>query len=381
MGIHFEPKRWQKIQETYENWWEGKLDRSIVKVAVHHAYSPTRSKPKAPLLSQENCNQLEYAPEELVDAMDYELEQMEFLGDAFPIVNFWAFGPSCLAGMCGARMENRTGNVWFQTDVQENLEKIHIQYDPESWLAVRMKKLYQAAQERWGNQVLLTMPDLGGIQDIVSVFRKPDQLMIDMYENPEEVIRLQQEALKAFFEAYRDLDGILKEKNPGYSNWGGLYSKTPFYILQDDFAYMISPSMFEEFALSDIERQAKWMGRSIYHLDGIGNLNHLDFLLDIPEIQVIQWVYGEGQPSAVHWMDVYEKIAQNGKNMEIVGSIDDYLKIEEKLSGKLFYHITVDDRKGTLQKNIEKKDCLNDYHVLPYERRKEAEVLLGEGRK
>lgn len=313
-----------------------------------------------------------------MDAIDYELEQMEFLGDAFPMVNLWAFGPASLAGMCGAHLENRTGNVWFQAEEEEEIENIHIQYHPESWLAERVKALYRAAGERWGKQVLLSMPDFGGIQDVVSIFRRSDWLMIDMYENPQEVIRLQSEALKAFYDAYQDMENILKPYNMGFGNWGGLYSEKPFYILQDDFAYMISPDMFREFALADIQKQAKWLGRSIYHLDGIGNLNHLDVLLQIPEIQAIQWVYGAGQPSAVHWMDVYGRIASAGKQMEVIGNTRDFLSLNEKFPGKLFYHTTVDDREATLQRTIEKKDCLSDYHVIAYEDRKQAEVLLRE---
>ena len=364
MSIHFDQLRWKKIEETYYAWWNGTLGRPVVKVTVRDAYQSEREKPKAPLLSQLNWGDFSYSPEELIDSLDYELSKMEFLGDAFPYVNMAAFGPASLAGFCGAQMDNSTGSVWYFPKEKKTPEELTIRYDPNSVYARRIKEIYRAGQERWGGNVLMSMPDLGGFQDVLAVLLGSEELIYALYEEPEEIQRLSGEVYSAFVEAYEDFSKVLFPKNPGYSDWGGLFSKEPSYILQDDFAYMISPAMFQEFALQDIVRETKRLKHTIYHLDGIGNLNHLDALLGCKELDAIQWVYGAGQPGAIHWREVYNKIAAAGKNIEIIGSLEDFSQLSDIYGDKLFYHLLVDDKKGSAQKSIDYKDCLSDYHIV-----------------
>ena len=52
------------------------------------------------------------------------------------------------------------------------------------------------------------------------------------------------------------------------------------------------------------------MPRSIYHLDGPGEIPHLDMLLDIPRLNGIQWVAGAGKAALTDpcWFDMYKKM-------------------------------------------------------------------------
>jgi len=287
-----------------------------------------------------------------------------------------AFGASALAGLCGARMENSTGSVWYFPEEKVEIEQLKISYNPESIWATRIKDIYRAGQKKWGNMVLFSMPDLGGFQDVLATMLKSDELLCALIEEPEEVIRLQQQVYKAFFDAYEDFEKVLKPFNRGYSDWGGLFSKTPSYILQNDFAYMISPDMFNEFAIQDIENATNKLGHSIYHLDGVGNLNHMDAILSLKNLDAVQWVYGAGQPTALSWIEVYDKIINAGKKAEIIGSLNEFEQLNQKYKKGLFYHVLVDDNEGTAIKSMDYKDCLNDYHVIPVQKLLEVKVLL-----
>ena len=376
MGIHFDRERWKQIEKDYTLWWEGKLERPLIKAVVKSAYPPERKKPDVPVLSMKNCNCLEYSPEEIVDALDYELCQYEFLGDAFPLINMAAFGPGALAGFCGAGLDNSTGTVWYFPVKQVPVEELHVKYVPDNVCAKRIKDIYRAGKERWGSQVLMSMPDLGSVQDVLATLLGNEEYMFALFDEPEEVLRVQNEIWNAFMDAYRDLESVLGTDHPGYSDWSGLYSKERSYIFQDDFAYMISPEMFEEYALDDIKKLKKEFPNAMYHLDGVGNLKHLDMLLDNTDIQAYQWVYGAGQPSARHWMEVYDRLHERGKNMEIIGSVEDFSCIAEKNAKGLFYHLLIDDEEGTAKRNEAYKDCLSDYHIVEWSRRKETEELI-----
>ena len=324
MAIHFDSERWENIRRVYDLWWNRRLDRPIIKIIVEDGFLPERIKPQTPLLSQENCADFNYSPDELVDRMDYELSQYEFLGDSFPMVNFDSFGPGILAGFCGAQLDNSSGRVWFFPKEQKEISKIHVKYDPENIWVRRIKSIYQAGHKRWKGQVLMGMPDLGGVLDVAAVFRGSENLLYDLYDEPEEVKRLCGEIEIAWMEAYKDLNSILQPVNPGYSDWLGIYSQQESYVIQSDFSYMISESMFEEFAFPALKRMCEELSHIVYHLDGIGEIKHLKHLLSIKKLNAIQWVPGAGQPSAGNWIPIYRRIQQAGKGIKVEGEFEDF---------------------------------------------------------
>ena len=103
MTIDFSAERWQRLKETYARWWAGDLERPIVGVELY-GRDPGRPQPDVPLLSQENCTDFSYTPEQLIDRIDWELSTRVYLGDAFPFFNMDCFGPGVAAAFLGARL-------------------------------------------------------------------------------------------------------------------------------------------------------------------------------------------------------------------------------------------------------------------------------------
>lgn len=337
MPIHFDSDRWEKVRNTYDLWWKHELDRPIMQIIITDGYEPQRRKPEIPLLAQANCTDFQYKPEEIIDRIDYELSQYEFLGDAFPMVNFDSFGPGILAAFCGAKLDNSTGRVWFFPEKIKEIKEIHVEYQPDSTWAKRIKEIYRAGLEKWDGQVLMGMPDLGGVLDVAAVFRGSENLLYDLYDEPEEVKRLCREIENAWIDAYQDLNRVLAAKNPGYSDWLGIYSSVESYVVQSDFSYMISEPMFREFAVPSIKRSGMELQNMVYHLDGIGEIKHLDCLLTLDSLNAVQWVPGDGQLPSSHWIDLYKKIEKAGKGIKIEGDIGEFEKIYSSVSKGLCF--------------------------------------------
>lgn len=341
MAVHFSPERWESIRKTYELWWKGGLERPVIKVAVRDGFEPEGEVPRAPFLTQENCTDFSYSADELVEAMDYELSRYEYLGDAFPMINFDSFGPGILAGFCGAKVDNSSGRVWFFPEEEKEIADIHVTYNPDNIWVKRIKSIYEAGHRRWKGNVLMGMPDLGGVLDVAASFRGSENLLYDLYDDPEEVKRLCREIEAAWMEAYRDLNAVLQPMNPGYSDWLGIYSGKETYVLQSDFCYMISTPMFDEFVFPELKRTCETLKHSSYHLDGIGEVKHLDHLLTIKDLDVVQWQPGDGQPSPANWIPIYKKIMEAGKGIKVEGRFDDFEKIYGEVPGKLFFDQTI----------------------------------------
>ena len=119
-----------------------------------------------------------------------------------------------------------------------------------------------------------------------------------------------------------ELDEILGPVARGYSDWSGILSASPTYMLQCDFAYMIGPDMFERFVMPELSRTCSRLPRSFYHLDGVGQLAHLDQLLSIDDLNGIQWVPGSGKGAWEEWNDVIKAICDGGKLAQVYGGFD-----------------------------------------------------------
>ena len=317
MPIDFSPERWEKVRTVYAKWWTGELERPIIPIGLA-GRDPGREKPDVPLLSQKYCADLSVSPEDIIDRIDYELSTMKFLGDAFPHFNMDCFGPGVMAAMIGARLDNSSGRVWFSPQEDRSISDIHFEFNPENKWYKRIKDIYAAAMEKWQGQVLMGMTDLGGNLDVVSTFRPSEKLLMDLYDHPEEVKRLTWEAHEVWHKVYDALHAVLQPVNPGYTDWSLIYSDRPCYMQQSDFSYMISPKMFEEFVKPELAATSKKLARSFYHLDGVGQIPHLDSLLEIETLNGVQWIPGDGKPDCANWPEIYQKINAAGKLIQIV---------------------------------------------------------------
>ena len=321
MPIDFSVERWDEVRKTYSQWWAGELERPIIPVMMF-GRDAGRPMPDAPLLCQPTCHDLTIPVKDLIDRIDYELSTYVYLGDAFPGFNMDCFGPGVIAALLGGRLDNSSGQVWFFPPDDRPITDIHFEYDPDNVWLKRIKDIYAAGMERWQGQVLMGMTDLGGNLDILSAFRPSERLLLDLYDHPDEVKRLTWEAHEVWHRFYDEFYDVLQPLNPGCSDWSGIYSDRPNYMLQSDFSYMISPRMFDEFAKPELEATCARMPYSFYHLDGVGQLAHLDSLLEIDDLDGVQWVPGDGKPDCAHWPDVYQKIHASGKKIQLFGGFD-----------------------------------------------------------
>ena len=290
-----------------------------------HGRDPGCPRPAAPLLSQATCADFSLSPAAIVERLDYELSGRVYLGDAFPMVGMDAFGPGVVEAFLGARLDNSTGRVWFHPPRDIPITELSLEYDPHNVWFCRIKDICAAAMARWKGRVLVAMTDVGGNLDILAAFRPGERLLLDLYDHSEEVKRATWEAHRLWHRYFDEINAVLQPVNPGYSDWSGIYCQEPSYMLQCDFSYMISPAMFNEFARPELDATCERLAHSMYHLDGVGQLPHLDSLLGIGRLDGVQWVPGAGKPGCEHWPEVYRKIRAAGKKIQVIGESFDVL--------------------------------------------------------
>lgn len=317
MSIDFSPDRWARISKDSGKWWDGKLDRPLIQLTVK-GRDPGRPEPKLPYHGFQSFYEFSVPAEEIIDRVDYELSCLEFLGDTFP--SFWPnFGPGAMAALLGSAVTPYPSTTWFHPKREVKPADLHFTYDPDNIWLKRLKDLCRAAVQRWRGQVQISMTDLGGNLDILSSFRPGELLLLDLYDYPEEVKRLTWEAHHLWWRYFEEINAILQPTNPGYTAWAPIFSETPYYMLQCDFCYMIGPEMFNEFVRPELAESCRRLNHAFYHLDGPGQLPHLDSLLSIPELRGVQWIPGAGAKPQSEWPEVYRRVRDAGKRIQVYG--------------------------------------------------------------
>jgi hypothetical protein len=113
-------------------------------------------------------------------------------------------------------------------------------------------------------------------------------------------------------------------------------------MLQSDFSYMISPEMFDRYVLPDLEACCAAMDYAFYHMDGKGQIPHLDRLLSLERLRGIQWQPGDGAPMADEWPDLLRRIRDAGKLCQVYVTREGARRLLREFDGRGFLLVLVE---------------------------------------
>ncbi|MBW2092949.1 MAG: hypothetical protein JRI34_12610 [Deltaproteobacteria bacterium] len=331
INLHFTEEDWERIESDWTAWWEGELDRPMVIIeTMNLLFTGDPS-----MFSREFL--LEKPVDEVLDHYQKLMENIRYFGDAWPKL-FVNHGPGIAAAFLGSDVQIMPAQhtIWFEASGKKPIQDLHLAYDPDNVWWRRIKDLTRGAVDRWGDQVAVAHTDIGGNLDILSSFLTAQQLLYDLYDAPKEVERVSKEITTAWIRYYSELHDIIKEAGRGTCNWAAVWSPGKTCMHQSDFCYMISPAMFERFVLPDLSACFDIMDHAFYHLDGKGQIPHLDMLLAMENLAGIQWIPGDGQPQAHEWPDLLKRIRDSGKRCQVYVDTNGARKIVREIGGRGF---------------------------------------------
>lgn len=294
------------IARRYEAWWRhGLLDRPIFQASVN-------TNPERPITRR--LDLLEDA-DAWFDAKLQDLRQTRYAGDALPHIRT-DFGPVLLGGMLGGRLEFGADTGWthaFIDDAWSNAPDWVLREDNHWWRTLRA--LTERVAKDAASRYLVCTPDLGGSADVLLNLRGASDLCMDVLTQPERIPKAIDAIYPAWHEAFTTLYRTVTGHGAGLQHWVGLWSSVPYMVPACDFNFLIGQDDFNRLCLPDIARQAATVGRAVFHLDGPGAAKHIDALLEVPDIQAIQFTPGEGAPSALAWVEMFRKIQDKGRSL------------------------------------------------------------------
>jgi hypothetical protein len=308
-----------EAQERMRAWWHHEpTDR--VALAVY----ARREKPRESPFSAPDPGTVEgrwLDPGYRIASWERSFVHTDFLGEAIPFFDA-QIGPGSLGIFLGSRPVFDPDTVWYQA-VLDNLSSApSLEFDPRNdWYQAHVR-LIQAGLEHGRGRYCSSIPDLIEGLDTLAALRGNRRLLMDLIDAPDLVHRYLARITDLYFEAYDPIYDLVKGPDGGccftsFHAWApGRYAK-----VQCDFSAMISPRMFAEFAQPYLAKQCERLDYAMYHLDGPDCIRHLDLLLEIPGIQVIQWTPGAGTPPtwSPTWFGLYARIIAKGRSVIIMG--------------------------------------------------------------
>ena len=333
--LHFTPSDWERVERNTAAWWDGELGRPLV-------YMTATDWTRTPWTYSYLTNHPSDAPaEEIVDLYAPAIETTHYYGDAFP--QWWMnFGPGIMAGFLGSHVNSVSDpseTVWFTPNGEETAEALTLNFDTQNAWWQRVRALTRAAVARWDGMVAVGHTDLGGNLDIIASVRDTQQLLFDVIDRPEQIDRLVTKTMELWIQYYDALDALIRPPCRGTTCWTPIWSPGRTYMLQCDFAYMISPAMFNRFVMPDLVSCCDHLDHGFYHLDGKGEIAHLDLLLSIDRLRGIQWIPGDGQPAPHEWLPLLKRIRDGGKLCQVFVTPEGARTIVKNLGGRGFLFV------------------------------------------
>jgi len=302
---------WEKVRERMCAFWRGEIvDRVVFQVTGARENVPQTSRWHPFFLAQHYDE-----PELILSEWESYCRQTFFGGEFIP--NLWVnLGPGVPAAFLGALLRVNDDTVWFEAPGDISLEELaacRLDLENKWWRVTR--DITRLAAENAPGKYFAGMTDLNSVFDIICHLRGTQRVLYDMMDNPDAVKAATEAVNRVWIESFERLNALITPHQDGASNWMSIWFEGCGGDTQCDFSAMLSPDMFAEFVVPHLQQECVRLGHSIFHLDGPGQIPHLDLLLDIPELDGIQWVPGAGNPSvgSPKWYPMYRKIQEKGK--------------------------------------------------------------------
>lgn len=329
-------KNWEETKQKFINWWNHENTGRPLMIVM------AKKDEKVPLDPKYEYNSLDEKytdAEKIVAHFRNWCDNIEFLGESFPHL-MADFGPGSVAAYLGCEITWQERTVWFNEFVEDWADVPPLKFDSENKWFKKHIEVIRKCQELSNGDYIVDVPDLMENIDVLASMRGAQDTIFDMMDEPEEIEDRIAQVQESYFEFYDRFYDIIKGEDGSssytmFSIWGpGKTAK-----LQCDFSAMMSPTQYREFIQGPLREQAKKLDYVLYHLDGPDAIRHLDALLEIDEIDALQWTSGDHGPDGTleQWDEIYDKARRAGKSLWIkvyTGTVDDWIKGCDRLVKK-----------------------------------------------
>ncbi len=314
-GLLYRPD-WEEARDRLTTWWNGgDIGRPAMQI--------TAPRPEPAELIEALPQPEGWVTHYSTRSLDYRVNlalrsciHNYYLAEAVPYTNPGDVGPNSLALFLGCTGREMPDTVWFKR-CMETPEDARFEYDPGNFYWRFCLDAHRKTLQSSRGKFLHQFPDLIEGLDTLAAMRGTERLLVDLVERPDWVHACLREITDRYFHYYDVLYDLIRDEVGGSVFWA--WAPGRMVKLQCDISANISPGMFRDFMLPVLVEMTERVGYSMYHWDGPGAVRHLDALLEVPRLSMVQWTPGAGEPGTWHetWWPLYHRILDAGKKLYI----------------------------------------------------------------
>ena len=301
----------EETKKRYIDWWNHK---GIILNMWEHFQEGVKPHADIPAPKPyQDLNQRWFDPEWRAEYLDWYVAHSCLMADMLPVANT-QLGPGSLAAILGGVFEGGEDTIWIHPDPHYTDD---IVFEPNHPNYQLHKQLLQACKRKAQGHYYVGMPDLMEGLDVLAAIKGTDKVLLDTVMQPEVLEHQMQQINDIYFHVFNELYDIIREGDEMAFCYFSSWAPSKMSKLQSDISTMISVDDYRRFVQPFIREQCQKIDYTLYHLDGVGAMHHLDALLEIKELNAVQWTPGVGEPQggSSKWYDLYRKILAGGKSV------------------------------------------------------------------
>lgn len=274
------------------------------------------------------------------DSFDEYLESYSFLGEAMPGFRP-GFGPDQMAAFLGAPITispDSPDTSWSEKIVEDWNDFLPLKLDEQNEYWQCMIEFHKRAEKYYEGKCLIDNIDLHSNIDTLEALRGAQKLLFDLIDTPDIIDEAMKQVRLFYTIIYNTFHEFGNKKELGTYTWLNLYNRGKTHAIQADFIALLNPAMFRRFVLPALREEADFLDNSVFHLDGPDALNHLDDILEIDDIEAIQWKPGAGRKPGWAWPEVIHKIQGAGKAAILYGNPEEIKSIHRQYKPELVFY-------------------------------------------
>ena len=318
---------WEEARDRLTRWWHGEdLGRAMLQIATPRevVVEPIEQMPVPPgvICPNYTARDIDFR----VNLARRQAADICYFGEAVPRALPGDLGPNTLALFLGCDGVEMPGTVWFRPCITDT-DSFALRYDPDNFYWQVCKRLHEESLKFSSGKWLHQFPDLIEGLDTLAALRGSQQLLVDLLDRPEWVYTCLQQITQLYFRYYDVLYDLIRDEIGGSVFW--CWAPGRLVKLQCDISCSISPAMFRDFMMPVLQEMTERTSYSLYHLDGPAATVHLEALLSLPRLGMVQWIPGAGVEPAWHsrYWPMYHDIIEAGKRVMIF--LDDVKQLSE----------------------------------------------------
>jgi hypothetical protein len=322
---------WLEAKERMTTWWSGeKTDRIPAHISCIRSDCTFEK-------SIGTIPDRWIEPKAIFHNLDINLKRTFWGAEAFPLHEVY-MGPMFLCSYFGCEPVFDKKTTWYKSSFNgwQDAGKINFKLENNKWWKLK-RDITRISAERSEGRYLTAVSGVSAAYDLFAELFGNEETMIAMMEDPEKIIELRDKVIETGKNTYDELYDILAPYQDGSIDgmltWGPGRVRT----VQCDMCVMISPQMFDDFVLDEIKAFMEHVDYGIYHLDGEEQIKHLDSLVTIDALKMIQYVpvsksTDEIPRDPLKWTELFTKIQEAGKKVWIICPYQQVEKLIAKIS-------------------------------------------------